>query len=208
MIRQAVFSTKFRALTCCVALMLAGCATVPPPSMSVDEIASFKLAGVEVHGVEVIRSWPVEEKRFLATNTNPEIARRLPDESAQNFPEVQAFFQTALQQIFSAQLESTLSPVMRGTRPVRAIVSLKRFDVPSVVRRVLVDQYAKLEATIDLVDSKTNAIILSYPGPYRQQFLFGGLSAPIAAAVAGDYDPENALIANYALDYRTWLVTR
>jgi hypothetical protein len=137
--------------------MLAGCATVPPPSMSVDEIASFKLAGVEVHGVEVIRSWPVEEKHFLAINTDPEIARRLPDESAQNFPEVQKYFQDALQRGFTAQLDSMLGPVMRGARPVKAIVTLKQFDVPSVVRRVLVDHYAKIELTIDLVDLKTNA---------------------------------------------------
>jgi hypothetical protein len=208
MMRQAVFSTKFRALFCCVTLMLASCATVPPPSMSVDEIASFNLVGVEVHGVEVIRSWPVEEKHFLATNTDPEIARRLPDESAQNFPAVQAFFQAALQRVFTAQLESMLAPVMRGTRPVKIIVTLKQFDVPSVVRRVLIDQYAKIQATIDLVDIKTNALILSYPGPYRLQFLLGGLSAPIADAIAGDSDPENTLIANYILDYRTWLVTR
>jgi hypothetical protein len=206
--RQAVFSTKFRALLCCVAFMLAGCASVPPPSMAVDEIASFKLVGVEVHGVEVIRSWPVEERHFLATNTDPEIARRLPDESAQNFPTVQAHFQSALQRIFTAQFESMLAPVMRGTRSVKAIVTLKQFDVPSVVRRVLVDQYAKIQATIDLVDTRTNALILSYPGPYRQQFLLGGLSAPIADVIAGDNDPENALIANYVLDYRTWLVTR
>jgi hypothetical protein len=208
MMRQAVFSTTFRALICCAALMLAGCATVPPPSMSVDEIASFKLVGVEVHGVEVIRSWPVEERRFLATNTDAEIARRLPDESAQNFPVVQASFQAALQRIFTGQLEGMLAPVLRGTRPVKAIVTLKQFDVPSVVRRVLVDQYAKLELTIDLVDAKTNALVLSYPGPYRQQWLLGGLSAPIADAIAGGNDPENALIANYLLDYRTWLVTR
>lgn len=208
MIRQAIFSTRIRALFCCVTLMLAGCATVPPPSMSVDEIASLKLVGVEVHGVEVIRSWPVQEKRFLAANTDPEIARRLPYESAQNFPPVQAYFQAALQRIFTDQLQSMLAPVMRGVRPVKAIVTLKQFDVPSVVRRVLVDQYAKLQLTIDLVDTKTNALILSYPGPYHQQWLLGGLSAPIADAIAGDNDPENALIANYVLDYRTWLVTR
>ena len=208
MMRQAVFSTKLRALFCCVTLMLAGCATVPPPSMSVDEIASFKLVGVEVHGVEVIRSWPVQEKRFLATNTDPEIARRLPDESAQEFPAVQAYFQAALQRVLhrSARKHAGSGPARDAT--VKAIVSLKQFDVPSVVRRVLIDQYAKFEATIDLVDAKTNAIIISYPGPYRQQFLLGGLSAPIADAIAGDYDPENALIANYVLDYRTWLVTR
>jgi hypothetical protein len=207
-IKQAVSATNFRVLFCCLALMLAGCATVPPPSLSVDEIASFKLAGIEVHGVEVVRSWPVEEKHFLATNTDPEIARRLPDESAQNFPAVQAFFRTTLEREFAAQFESLLAPIMRGTRPVKVIVTLKQFDVPSVVRRVLIDQYAKIELTIDLVDQKTNAIILSYPGPYRQQFLLGGLSAPIASALSGDNDPGNTLIANYVLDYRSWLVTR
>jgi len=206
--KQTVVSTIVRALLCCATLMLASCATIPPPAMSVDEIASFKLVGVEVHGVQVIRSWPVQEKRFLATNADPEIARRLPDESAQNFPVVQAFFQAALQRMFADHLEGALAPVMRGARPVRAVVTLKQFDVPSVVRRVLIDQYAKIQLTIDIIDAKTNALLISYPGPYHQQWLFGGLSAPIADAIAADYDPENTLIANYILDYRTWLVTR
>ena len=191
--------------------MLAGCATVPPPSMSVDEIASFKLAGVEIHGVEVIRSWPVEEKHFLATNTDPEIARRLPDESAQNFPAVQAFFQAALRaRVLTAQFESLLAPVMRGTRPVKVIVTLKQFDVPSVVRRVLIDQYAKIELDPSIsLTSKTNA---------HHSLVSGTLSATISAwwierahrfgTCRRFNDPGNTLIANYVLDYRSWLVTR
>jgi hypothetical protein len=208
MMREAVFSTKFRALFCCVTLMLAGCATVPPPSMSVGEIASFKLVGVEVHGVEVIRSWPIEEKHFLATNTDPEIARRLPDESAQNFPAVQAFFQAPLQRNFKAQFDNQIAPIMSGSRPVKGIITLKRFDVPSVARRVLIDQYAKIEATIDLADARTNATLLSYAGPYRQQWMVGGLGAAVVSSFTREDDPENALIANYVSAYRDWLLTR
>ncbi|SDR61488.1 hypothetical protein SAMN05519103_07477 [Rhizobiales bacterium GAS113] len=177
--------------------------------MSVDEISSFKLAGVEVRGGEVIHSWPVEEQHFLATgNVDPEIARRLPSESAQNFPPVQAYFQTSLQRVFNAQFDGSVAPIMRGTRPVKAIVTLKQFDVPSVLRRVLIDQYAKIQLDIDVVDSKTGAHVLFYPGPYRQKWLFGGLSAPIAASIAGDDDPGMELVTTYMSDYRTWLLTR
>ena len=205
---QAAFSTKVRALICCITLMLASCATVPPPSMSVDEIASFKLTGVEVHGVDVIRSWPAEEKRFLATNSDPEIARRLPDESAQNFPAVQAYFQATLQRTFKAQFDNQIAPVMSGSRPVKAIITLGQFDVPSVARRVFIDQYAKIRATIELTDAKTNASLLTYAGPYRQQWMVGGLGAAVVSSFTREDDPENALIANYVSAYRDWLITR
>ena len=190
-------------------LAVGACVSVPPPTVSLGEIASYKLTGVEVQGVEVVRSWPSAEKLFLASaNSDPEIARRLPAESAQNFPAVQAFFRVELQRVFGFAFETWVAPVMRGGRPVKAVVTLKIFDVPSVARRVLVDQDAKIELTIDLVDPKTNAILLHYPGPYKQQRMRGGLAAPLVDAIQGNDDPGKGLIANYVSDFRDWLVTR
>jgi hypothetical protein len=121
---------------------------------------------------------------------------------------VQTFFQAELQRVFASQFDRWVAPTLRGARPVKANVRLKQFDVPSVLRRVLVDQYAKLDVAVDLVDPKTNASILLYPGIYRQQWMWGGLGAPIAEAIAGDDDPGKALIGNSVSDYARWLVTR
>jgi hypothetical protein len=212
-IKQAVSATNFRVLFCCLALMLAGCATVPPPSMSVDEIASFKLVGVEVRGVEVIRSWPAQEQAYIASGkADPEIVRRLPGESAQNFLPVQAQFQLALQQTLSTEFGNVVAPLLRGSRPVKAIVRLKTFNVPSVVLRVLIDHYAVLDAAIDLVDPKTGESILSYAGRLKSRDVGGGLiRTPIFSAIdsaLGRDEPGTAMIKAYVSDYAEWLVSR
>src|SRR5262245_806787 len=115
------------------AVLLAGCAK--PPALSLSELGSLKLAAVEVEGVEVIRSWPAEEQASIASGRgDPQLAQRLVAESAQNFPALQAHFRTVLQQRFSFELSNSVGPILVGTRPVKAVVRLKTFDVPSVAR--------------------------------------------------------------------------
>jgi hypothetical protein len=190
-------------------LALGACVTVPPPTATPEEIASFKLTAVEVQGVDVINSWPVEERHFLASGkADADIAQRLPSESAKHFPVVQAYFQAELQRQFSTQFDRYVAPVIHGVRPVKAIVRLKQFDVPSTIRRVLVDQQAKLNFAVDLVDAKTNANLLSYPGVDRQKRLWGGLGAPIAEAIAGEADAGKELIESGVGEYASWLAAR
>ena len=61
---------------------------------------------------------------------------------------------------------------------------LKWFDVPSVARRVLIDQYAKIEATIDLADARTNATLLSC-GSIGNNGMVGGLGWPLSVPSPG-----------------------
>jgi hypothetical protein len=74
------------------------------------------------------------------------------------------------------------------SRPVRAFVHLKRFDVPSVARRVFLGGAAVIEAEVDLRDAKTGASVLYYSGDSSTKLLFGGLSVPVTAAIAGIRD--------------------
>jgi len=201
-------------------LMLAACVTVPPPTMPVAELQSFKLAGVEVQGTQVIQSWPAMEQAYLASGkADADTARRLPSENAQNFPAVEAQFQAALQQRFAADLEGQVGALLQGTRPVKAVVQIQVFDVPSSARGGLVDNTAKLKANIDLVDAKSGAVLVSYAGPMKTltlgpsalTFVAGGFAAVaaqamLATAVKGE--PGSQLVATYVQDYRTWLVTR
>src|SRR5882757_5262447 len=96
-------ASPVRAAVACLALALASCVSVPSPTLSVAELGSYKLTGVEIQGVEVIRSWPAQEQAWLASGkADPEIAQRLPNESASNFPALRAQFLAALQPRFAS----------------------------------------------------------------------------------------------------------
>jgi hypothetical protein len=208
-----------RLLALAFPLALAACVTVPPPTVSPEEVASYKLTGVEVQGVEVVGSWPAQEEAYLASGkADPAIAKRLPNEQAWNFPPVREQFQAALQQRFSAAFAEKIAPILQGARSVRAIIRLKQFDVPGGARRALIDPNAKMRATIDIVDAKGDKILLSYAGLPKQKdigggFIIGGgpIHGIVTAALAGAMQKDEAgaeLISAYVDDYRSWLVAR
>jgi hypothetical protein len=187
-------------------LVLAGCATVPPHSMDLSEFQKFKITKVVVEGAKVVRSWPSQEEDYLKTHAvDPSVARRLQSEPSWNFPEVQEQFQTALDRQFGAELGSQIVPLFTGSRPLKAVVKLKIFDVPSVARRVFVESGAKIKAEIDLVDAKTGAPVLIYDGAYRFREIGGGIATGLAMAINSS-DPGYVLISDYVREYRNWLL--
>ncbi|MBV9078310.1 MAG: hypothetical protein JO048_12595 [Methylobacteriaceae bacterium] len=169
------------------------------------EYQKLKVVDVSVEGAEVVRSWPAEERTFLQMRPDPDIAARIDSEPASNFPAVRAHIGTVLTTRFKTEFASQVSPILSGTRPVRAIVRLKLFDVPSTARRIFVDNDAKMRATIDLVDAKTGALVASYEGPYRSRRLIGGVMTGLALALDHS-DTGQALITQYMSEYRAWLV--
>ena len=73
------------------AAFLAGCMTVAPHSLSDADLHAYRVVDVVVEGVEVIRSWPSEEDRYLATHSvDPETANRIRTEPAFAFPAVKS----------------------------------------------------------------------------------------------------------------------
>jgi hypothetical protein len=61
-----------------------------------------------------------------------------------------------------------------------------------------------IEAEVDLRDAKTGASVLYYSGNSSTKLLLGGLSAPVAAAIAGDQG--RPLVRDFLLQYRDWLL--
>ena len=189
-----------------VALLLGGCLTVPPHSMSVSDFQKYRIADVRVEGVEVIRSWPGEEEIYVKTNPVDEaMLTRINTEPAYNFPFLRSHFERALAGRFKLEFESQVSPLFNGTRPVRAVVKLKTFDVPSAGRRIFVDTDAKMKAEIHLVDAGNGAPVLVYDGPYRTRRLVGGLATGIALALDRS-DTGYSMITDYITAYRNWLL--
>ncbi|HEX2555934.1 MAG TPA: hypothetical protein VHL98_19730 [Microvirga sp.] len=189
-----------------VALLVSGCVTVAPHTLSVGDLQRYRLAEVVVEGAGVIRSWPAEEANYLASiPLNADLVDRLRGEPANTFPEVTAHFQRVLGERFRVELTSQAGPVLTGSQPARAVVRLKVFDVPSTARRVFVDQDTKIQADIDLVDARTGATILRYEGPLRLRRLIGGLLAPVAVGIDPS-DTGHPMVTEYVSAYRNWLL--
>ena len=189
-------------------LLLAGCITAPPHSMAVSDFQKYRIADVRVEGIEVIRSWPPQEEIFVkAGRADAEMVNRLHTEPASNFPALRAHFQQVLDDRFKLEFSSQVAPIFTGTRPLRAVVRLRTFDVPSGARRVLIDQDAKIRAEIDLVDPATGASVLKYDGPFRSKRMVGGIATVIAVALDNS-DVGYSLITDYITAYRDWIVQR
>lgn len=197
-----------RVVAAALVVLVAGCVSVPPHALSISELQNYRIADVVVEGVEVIRSWPAQEEAFArAGGVDFETNNRLQTEPASSFPALRAQMQQALNERFKLEFTSQVAPIFTGSRPVKAIVRLKNFDVPSATRRVLVDQDAKIKAEIDLVDPKTGASIVKYDGPFRTKRLIGGVATVISVAFDRS-DVAYSLITDYITAYRDWLVAR
>lgn len=191
-----------------LALLLSGCLTAPPHSLDISELQKYRMADVVVEGAEVVRSWPAQEEAFVSSGAaDPDTVNRLQTEPASNFPALRAHMQRALNEEFKREFASQVAPIFTGARPVRAVVRLVRFDVPSGVRRVFVDTDAKIKAEIDLTDLGTGASVLKYDGPYRSKKLLGGVLAPVAISLDRS-DVAIPLITEYVTLYRDWLLHR
>ena len=189
-----------------LAFAIAGCATVPPHSLALSDFRQYRIANVTVEGVDVIRSWPNEEDAFVKANVvNSDTLHRIQARPAAEYPPLKAHLQRVLNERFQLEFASQVAPVFTGGRPVRAVIRLRQFDVPSVARRVFVDNDAKIQADIDLVDAGTGTPLLRYSGPHRTRRLIGGLATGFAVALDRS-DVGMSLITDYMTAYRNWLL--
>lgn len=96
-------------------LVLAGCQTVPPPGLSVEQSGRFRITEVKVTGIESIRSWPAAAKACAAhAGLTGGAALWAEREAGKRPPEVDAFFSTRLTQLVEAKARSDLAGVSRA----------------------------------------------------------------------------------------------
>jgi hypothetical protein len=189
-----------------MAFVLAGCVSVPPHNLAESEMRSYRVVDIAVEGVEVIRSWPSEEEKFLATNSvDTETANRIRSEPASEFPQLRQHFQQVLNTQIRSELTYVTSSIFTGKRPAQIVVRLRTFDIPSTARRVFVDNDAKMRADIDLVDKATGRLVMRYNGGQVYRKMIGGLATGIALAFERS-DKGAAMITDYLSAYRNWLL--
>jgi hypothetical protein len=185
---------------------LGGCLSVPPHGLGADDLGRYRIVDVVVEGTESIRSWPTEEDRFVQSGAvDAATADRIRSEPATNFPQLAAHFKQALTARLKGEFISLTAPVFAGTRPATAVVRLKTFDIPSVARRVFVDNMAKIQADIEILDKATGRLVLRYDGGLETKPLFGGVATGIALAFERS-DLGYSMIIDYLSAYRNWLL--
>lgn len=181
-------------------LALAGCVTVSN-TLSPDQVASFKVAAVEVVTPPTARiSWGDGEVAYAATKGLP------PQEATgvANTPDGQAYIRDAVSTKLRAAFERELAASLRGTRPVRVRVNVQQVEIASVLQRILIGGNHSLRADVTILDAKSGAVLSQFPAQTATAAAGQGLAGSFIDAVALDA-PIDRVVANYSVQYRAWL---
>jgi hypothetical protein len=188
-----------------VVLALAGCNTIEN-SLSQNDVAAMKLAAVTVSfAPDAHLQWEDGIRAYATAKAIPddEIATRA------NTPEGNAYVQNMLGPKIKAALEQKVGPQLHGARPVRLEVVVKSFVLASAVQRILIGGGRGMVADANLVDAKTGAVIVSYPGltavAYAGQGIVG-TAVQAAIDASSQQSPAEKLVGAYGDMYCRWLL--
>lgn len=196
-------TARFAALA--VVLALAGCNTIEN-SLSQNDVAAMKLAAVTVSfAPEAHVQWEDGIRAYATSKAIPddEIATRT------NTPEGKAYTQNLLAPKIKATLEQKVGPQLHGARPVRLEVVVKSFVLASAVQRILIGGGRGMVADANLVDARTGAVIVSYPGLTAVMYAGQGIvGTAVQAAVdaSSTQSPAEKLVGAYGDMYCRWLL--
>jgi hypothetical protein len=186
-----------------IALALAGCVTATN-SLSVDDVATLRLAGVDVRFAPDTNIWWGDgERAFAASKGRPATES---DELAKT-PEGRAYLRNTIATKTKAAMERNLVAALAGSRPVRVEVTVKSVVIASAIQRVIVGGNHNMTADVTLVDAKTGATLLPYAAQSKPTAAGQGLlGTALDAALMPD--PIDRVIDNYAEQYGNWLLRR
>jgi hypothetical protein len=188
------------------AVLLTACATVAPHTVSQDTIHNLRIVDVEVTGAEAIRSWPEAEKAYAQSpGADAASVQGVQTRAVSLFPPIRDFAAAQLRTMLRAEFDAKLGPVLKGPRAARAVVHLKKLDIPSGGRLLLGNEPGSLDAEVTLVDARTAAPIVSYPGKTALYYNSGGIGGALLSAIADD--PAITLVGKYTGYYRDWLLS-
>lgn len=184
------------------AVGLAGCQTTATNTLSLDDVATLKLVGVDVtFAPEANIWWGDGERAFAASKGQPATE----SETLAKTPEGQAYLRNSVASKVKASMERNLSGALTGARPVRVRVTVKHVYISGAVQRVIVGGGHGMTADVTIVDAKTGATLLPYAGQSKGTSAGQGLGGVLVdAALLGD--PMDRTIDNYARTYSNWLL--
>lgn len=187
-----------------VALALAGCQTVATNTLSVDDVATMKFAGVDVRFAPDARIlWGDGERAYAASKGQPATES---DELAKT-PEGQAYLRNTIATKLKGAMEKQLAGGLNGKRPVRVVVTVKAVQIASAIQRILIGGHHHMVGDVTLTDAKTGAALLSYEAQGTMAMAGQGIGGTLVdAALMGE--PIDRVVNNYAETYSGWLLRR
>jgi hypothetical protein len=184
-------------------LALAGCASAVN-SLSVDDVATFKLAAVKVTiAPDASIQWEDGVRAYAK-------AKALPDEGlalAASTPEAKAFILAALADKLKGTLERHLGGEFRGHRPVRLEVIVRNFVIANAVQKIIVGGGNSMKADATLVDAHTGAVLISHPDLVGFSLAGNGVVGTLVEAAIAD-NPSDRVMRSFAERYSDWLLKK
>ena len=188
-------------LLSCLALPLAACVTVSN-TLPMEEVATFRVAEVKVGFAQGARvNWGDGERAFAASKGAPATES---DVYAKT-PEGQAYIRNTITSKVKGAMERHLSAGLNGSRPVRVEVAIKEITIASAIHRILIGGQHTMSADVTLVDPKTGAVLVAFPGQASMAMAGQGVAGAILDQ-AFLPDRVDRVVDSYASQYRNWLV--
>lgn len=186
------------------AVGLAACQTTATNTLSLDDVATLKFAGVDViFAPEANISWGDGERAFAASKGQSATE----SETLAKTPEGQAYLRNTVASKVKASMERNLSGALTGGRLVRIRVAVKHVYISGAVQRVIIGGGHGMTADVTIVDAKTGATLLPYAGQSKGTSAGQGLGGVLVdAALLGD--PMDRTIDNYTRTYTNWLLRK
>ena len=184
------------------AAALAGCVTASN-TMSVDEVASLRYAGVNVSFAPDAHIWWGDgERAYAASKGQPVTAS---DELAKT-PDGRAYLRNVIAAKVKTAMDRNLAGALAGARPVRVEVRIKNVTITSTVQRIILGGHHHMVADVTLVDGRTGAVLLPHEAQTRVTMAGQGVAAIVDSAIMSD--PIDRVINEYADQYAGWLTRR
>src|SRR6185295_225863 len=189
-----------------VALLTAGLAACVTASntLSTDQVESFGYAGVKVtFAPNAVIWWGDGERAYAASKGLPATE----SDAVAKTPEGQAYLRSAIASRLKASADRYFTSTMTGTRPVRFEIVVTNVTIASGIQRVVIGGHHNMTADTTVVDAKTGAVLLPYPGQRATAMAGQGLAGVLFdAAVLSD--PIDRVVDDYMGQYARWFLRR
>ncbi len=194
-----------------ITVMLAGCATVPPHSLSSGDVSSLNITEIKaVIGQANAINWP-DYAAELASPASPEGST--PDPTVQPKPtvpsdEVKGRIEATVLRNMETAVRAQLPVLPDAKRPARIVITLNAVQIPSAIQRILVGGAPMINASAVVTDAKTNAVLATYPMTTATAYAGQGIGGTLLdRAITGQTNQYDRVAKAWSGNFKSWFYT-
>jgi hypothetical protein len=186
-----------------MAIGLAACVTASN-TLSTDQVESFGYAGVKVTFAPNATIWWGDGERAYAASKGLPATE---SEALAKTPEGQAYLRNAIASRVKTSADRYFTSTLNGTRPVRFEIVVTNVTIASGIQRVVLGGHHSMTADTTVVDAKTGAVLLPYPGQSAMALAGQGVAGVLIDAALLS-DPIDRVVDDYMGQYARWFLRR